>query len=118
MLAMSVFDAFRGSDKHDPAGVLGHLLLDGVDQLQGAAGVLTFVECGLDPDGEELRAEVAVVKRLQVEVAVAEWIGQVKVLINKALRRVGMGVDDQCGAMDQVSGLALWGRSEEHTSEL
>jgi hypothetical protein len=40
---VSVLDAGRGGDEHDLFGVPGHLLLDGVNQFEGAAGVLALI---------------------------------------------------------------------------
>jgi hypothetical protein len=97
VLAMGLLDAFGRGDELDLVGMFGDLLLDGVDQLQGAAGVLALVEGGLDPDGEELGAQVALVDGVEVEVAAVERVGEVEVLIEKALRGVGVGVDDDGG---------------------
>ena len=68
--------------------------------IERAAGILALVEIGLDPDGEELRAEVAFVDGVEIELAAVERIAEVEVLIDEALRRVGMGVDDDGGAID------------------
>ena len=56
----------------------------------------------IDPDGEELRAQIAFAGRIQVEVAAAQGIAEVKVFIHKALRGVGVGIDDQGRAMHLV----------------
>ena len=55
---------------------------------------------GIDPDGEELGAEVALLRRFEVPVAAIERIGEVVVLIDKALRSIGMRVDHDGGAFD------------------
>jgi hypothetical protein len=81
-------------------GMLRRLLVDGVDQLQRPPGVMIFVEVGLDPDGEELRAEVALVRGVEVQLPAVERIGQVEVLVDETLRRVGVGVDDDGGAVE------------------
>jgi len=107
VVAVGLLNAGRGGDELDLVRVPRDLLLDGVDQLQGAAGVLALVLDGFDPDGEELRAQVAFVDGVEIEIAAVERIGEVKVLIDKALRGVGVGVDDDGGVMDPF-GLAFW----------
>ncbi len=82
----------------------GGLLEDGVDELKGAAGVVALVEFGLDPDGEELGAEVALFGGGEVEIAAVERLGEVVVVVEHALGRVGVGVDDDGGAVDDLGG--------------
>ena len=92
VVAMSFFDARRCGDELNLIGVSGDLLLDRVDQLEGAAGILAFIELGLDPDGKELGAEVALVDGVEVEISFAARIGEIEVLVKEALGRVGVGI--------------------------
>ena len=62
----------------------------------GVGGVLV----GVDPDGEELRAEVALLCAVVVEHAAVEGVGEAPVFIDEALGSVGVGVDDDGGLMD------------------
>jgi len=55
---------------------------------------VTFVRAGLDPDGEELRAQVAGLDLAEVQIAGAGVLREIEVLVDKAARRVGMRVDD------------------------
>ena len=80
--------------------MLRHLLLDGVDQDERAAREVTLVRPGIDPDGEELGAEVALFGGFEIPVAAVERIAEIEVLVDEALRRVGVGVDDDGGAFD------------------
>ncbi len=85
-------------------GMLRGLLVDGVDQFQRAFGILALVEIGLDPDGEELRAEIALFGGVEVHLATVEGHGEVVVFVDEALRRVGVGVDDDGLLMDLSGG--------------
>ena len=69
-------------------------------RIERAARELALVRSGLDPDGEELRAQVSLLRGFEVPVAAVERIGKVVVLVDKALRRVGMRVDHDGGAFD------------------
>jgi hypothetical protein len=73
---------------------------------------VALVESGLDPDGEELGAEVAFADGGQIKVAAAEGVGEVKVFIHKALRGVGVGVDDEGGAMNACGAWGFWSHFE------
>ncbi len=78
----------------------GDLLLDGVDEDECAPRELALVGLGIDPDGEELRAKVALCRGFEIEVAAVERIAEVEVFIDEALGRIGVGVDDDGGALD------------------
>ena len=100
VFAVGEFDALGRGDEHHLVLVLGHLLLDGVNQDQRPARELTLVGTGIDPDGEELGAEVSLLRGFKIPVAAVERIGKVVVLVDKTLRRVGVGVDHDGGAFD------------------
>ena len=72
-----------------------------------AAGVVALVRLGLDPDGEELGAEVAFAGGFEVEVAAVERVGEVVALIDDALGRVGVGVNDDGGSLHFFGGKVL-----------
>ena len=99
VFAMGALDVFGGIRHHHLVGMFGGLLQDGVDEVEGAAGVVAFVEFGLDPDGEEFRAEVALLRGGEVEIAAVEGLGEVVMVVEHALRGVGVGVDDDGGVM-------------------
>ena len=61
VVAMGLLDAFGRGDKDDLVVMFGDLLLDSVNKVEGTAGEATLVGDGIDPDGEELGAEVAFV---------------------------------------------------------
>jgi len=62
----------------------------------GVGGVLV----GVDPDGEELCAEIALLCAVVVEHAAVEGIGETPVLIDEALGSVGVGINDDGGVMN------------------
>jgi len=99
VLAAGQLDAGRRGDELQLVAVTGHLLLDGVDQFEGPVGVLPLVLRGIDPDGEELGAQIAFLRGFQIELTALQGIAQVKIFIHKALWSVGVGIDDQGGAM-------------------
>jgi hypothetical protein len=61
-----------------------------------------FVFRGFDPDGEELGAQIPLADAdSRLRLPPLQRVGKVKVLIDKALRGVGVGVDDNGGAMNR-----------------
>ena len=104
VLAVGKLYALRRRNKHYLVRMLGHLLLHRVDQHQRAPRILAFVKRGLHPDGKELRSQISLVDRLQVEIAAAQRIAHVEVFIDKALRGVGVGIDHDGGAVHGFRG--------------
>ncbi len=80
VLAMCEFDSLRRSHEHHFVLVLRDLLLDGVNQDERAAREVALVRHGIDPDGEKLRAEIALFGGFEVPVAAVERIAKVVVL--------------------------------------
>ena len=94
----------RGHQLH-LAGMPGRLLLDRVNQLQRAPRIVSLVRLRFHPDGEELRSQVSLFSRIQVELPAFERIAQVELLIEEPLRRIRMRIDhnrrgvDLCGVL-------------------
>jgi hypothetical protein len=55
---------------------------------------VAFVALRLNPDGEELRAQVAGLDLAEIQIAGARVLRQIEVLVDKTARRVRVGVDD------------------------
>ena len=117
-------DLIGGGAELEFVGCAADLLEGGVDEFEGAAGGgVGGVLAGVDPDGEELRVEIALLCGVVVEHAAVEWVGEVPVLVDEALRGVGVGVDDDSarvhlggvGHLLSCGGFALGvkGRGEE-----
>jgi hypothetical protein len=81
-------------------GVAAELLVDGVDEGEGAMGEAAFPLGWLDPDGEELSGEVSGAGGGEVEVAATEFGGEVPLLVGETLGCVGVGVEDEGCAVD------------------
>src|SRR5580698_10102972 len=82
--------------------MLCSLLINSINQLERPAGILAFVEIGFHPDREKLRAEVAFLRRIKVQVAAIERIGKIVILIDQPLCGVSMSVDH--------NGLVVYGK--------
>ena len=82
--------------------MLGRLLVDRIDQIERVPGVAALIGLGLDPDREELRAEISALRLVEADVAEVVGIGRsdVEAFIEKTLRCIGVGVDDQRGVVD------------------
>jgi hypothetical protein len=68
-------------------------------------GVLALVIRGLDPDGEEFGAQIPLVYGVEVQIATPQGLSEVEVLIDKALRGVGVAVNDEGGLMNPCGAL-------------
>jgi hypothetical protein len=65
--------------------------------------LVRWILAGVDPDGEELRVEVAFSCAVVVEHAAVEGVGEVPVLVDEALGSIGVGVDDDGFGVDFCS---------------
>ena len=77
--------------------MMRRLFIDRVDQIEAVLGVVTLIGLGIDPDGKEFRAQITAPCFIEADVPDVIRIGRADVesLIEKALRRVGVRVDDQ-----------------------
>src|SRR5580704_14226435 len=66
---------------------------------------MSFVRFGLNPDCKELSAEVALARCLKVEIAAVQRITKIKVLVQHSLRRVGVRIDHEGGAVHRIRSL-------------
>jgi len=75
------------------------LLIHGIDQIERVPGIAALIRLGLNPDRKELRAQIPPPCFVQADVANVLRIrrADVKALVEKSLRRVGMRVDDDGG---------------------
>ncbi len=100
-LAVGCDDLIGGGAELEFVRCAADLLEGGVDEGEGAAGGgISGVLAGVDPDGEELCVEVALLRGVVVEHAAVEWVGEVPVFVDEALRGVGVGVDDDGTGVD------------------
>ena len=95
-------DVLGAVGHHHLVGMIGGLLVDRIDQIQRAPGVVAVEVTGLDPDGKEFGAEISLADFLQVDVALVPRGGgpDVESLIEKALRRIGVGVNHDGGIVE------------------
>ncbi len=81
--------------------MMADLFEGGIDEFEGAAGgCVGGVLVGVDPDGEELGVEVALLCGVVVEHAAVEGVGEAPVLVDEALWGVGVSIDDDGGVVD------------------
>src|SRR5204863_8211180 len=99
---------------HHPVGMMCCLLINGVDQVEAVPGQVTLSGLGIYPDREELGAEVPTSCLFKADVPDVIRIGGPNIvsLIQKALRRVGVRVNDQGRVMNlPCLGADSWVRS-------
>ncbi len=78
-----------------------NLLVDGIDEIEGAGEEVAGVLGGFDPDGEELGGEVSPAGCREGDHAGAEVRGgEVPTIVEETLGGVGVGVDDERGLVD------------------
>src|SRR5262249_34716729 len=84
----------RESHRHF-VGMLRSLLIYRINQCQRPMSVLALEFFGLNPDRKELGSQVSRFGLGKIEVALVSgrWIRHVEVVIEQALRRVGMSVN-------------------------
>ena len=75
---------------------------------------MSVVGFGFDPDGKEFRAQVAGAGLVEADVPDVFGIGvaDVEVLVQKALRRVGVSIDDDRGVVDGARPRRDWLRGQ------
>ena len=105
VLAMGALDVGHGEGHHHAVGMMRRLLVDGIDEIERVAGEVALVSIGVDPDGKELRAEVAAAGFVEADVPRVIGIGRadVEVFVEKTLGRVGVGVDHDGGFLNRAS---------------
>src|SRR6185437_2887469 len=79
-----------------------------VNQVHGALRVIAL-ELRLDPDGKEFRPQVALLDLVQIDMAIAyrRVLAKIEVLVQKALRRVSVGIYDEGRLMDRRCWISL-----------
>jgi len=102
-----------GGAEGELCGVLADLFEDSVEEFEGAVGVTVAPLRGFGPEGEEGAGEVALASGLEVEGAAVERGGEVPGFIDKALRSVDVGVQDEGGLMD-CAGFGIGGFRDLH----
>src|SRR5580692_2645376 len=110
VLAMSLLDVRSGEGHLHLIRMLRRLLIDSIDQLKSPFGIVAFVQLRLDPDGEELRAEVAFLRRIEIQLAAIERAGKIEILVDQALRGISVRVDDDGGVVYGFGGLWIHSR--------
>src|SRR5690349_13547381 len=92
VFAMPTFNV-RGRESHTHSvGMLGSLLIHGINQRQSPMGVLALEFLGLNPDGEELSSQVSRLGLNKIEIALVSCrrIGQIEVFVKQALCGIGV----------------------------
>ena len=84
------------------------LLVHAVNQVHGALGIMAL-EFRLNPDGEELRSQIALLDLVEIDVAFGyrRVLAQIEVFVEKALGRVGMRINDQGRLVDGQGWISL-----------
>ena len=90
-----------------------NLLEDSVEEFESAVGVAVTPLRGFSPESKEGAGEVALASGLEVEGAAVERGGEVPGFIDKALRSVDVGVQDEGGLMD-CAGFGIGGFRDLH----
>src|SRR5689334_9105440 len=87
-----------------PSGLLVHA----VNQVHGAFGIMAL-EFRLNPDGEKLRSQIALLDLAKIDVAVRNRrvLAKVKIFVEEALWRVRVRINDQRGLMDGHGWISL-----------
>src|SRR5579864_9063097 len=86
----------------------GGLLINAVNQVHGALGIMAL-ELRLNPDGEELSPQIALLDLIEIDMAFRDRrvLAKVKVFVQKSLWGVRVGINDQRGLMDGQGRISL-----------
>ena len=71
------------------------LFENAVDQLHRPVSEAALPGAWFRPDGEELRSQIAPPRRFEIQMSGAECVSEIPRFVDKTLRRVGVGVDDE-----------------------
>src|SRR5438477_7085914 len=99
------------------------LLVDGIDHVEGGLGKMSAGCPGIGPDGKELATEIAGTRLIETDVADVFGIAvaDIKILVQKTSRRVGMGIHNNRrvvnGASTRADGLAKGKRRRQHDDQ-
>jgi hypothetical protein len=116
MFFVRALDVGHGKGHHHAVRMPRRLLIDRVDQIECMSGEVALVGLRFHPDGEELRAEIAAAGLIEADMPNVFGIGRshVEAFVEKALGRVGMGVDNEGGIVNGASlgadRFIRWGR--------
>ena len=113
LLFVGTLDIVGAERHHHAVGMPRRLLINRIDQIERVAGEVALVGLRLHPDGKELSAKIACLGFIEADVAVVLGVGRsdVEILVEKTLRRVGVGVDNQRRLVNLASLGADLGRS-------
>src|SRR5262249_23540313 len=106
VLFMRALDIGGGERHHHAGGMLGRLLVYGIDEVKRVLGVAALISLRLNPDREKIRAQGSAVCFVEADVCNVMRMGgaDVEAFVQKTLRRVGVSVDDNRGIVDFLRG--------------
>ena len=76
------------------------LLVNRVNHVKRALGLVALVGFRLDPDGEELSSEIPGFDLVEIQIASAGVLREIEILIDEAAGGVGMGVNHKRRIVD------------------
>ena len=102
VLAVCALDIGGGEGHHHAIGMMRRLFIDRVDQIEAVLCVIALVGLGIDPDGKEFRSQIAAPGFVETDVpdVVRVRRADVESLIEKALRGIGVRINDQGRVMN------------------
>src|SRR5579871_6760520 len=80
-----------------------------IDKAQRSLRVLALEALRLNPDGEELGAKIPAAHRLQIEISAGQGAGEIEIVVQNALRRVGVAVNHDGGLVNRFRVARVYG---------
>ena len=102
VLAMRALDVGHGERHHHAVRMPRCLLVHGIDQIERVPREVSLIRLRIDPDRKEFRAQISAPRFVEADVSSILRIGRsnVEAFVEKSLRRVGVGVDDDGGIVN------------------
>ena len=102
VLPVRALDVGRRERHHHAVRMPRRLFVHRIDQVERVPREMALVGLRINPDREELRAQISAPRLVEADVADVVGIGRADVesFVEKPLRRVGVGVHDQRGIVN------------------
>src|ERR1700722_9279687 len=108
VFAVSTLDVIHRERHHHAVRMTRSLFIDGIDQIERVLGKVSSIRFRIYPDRKKFRSQISAPRFVEAYMADILWIRRANIesFVEKSLRRVGMGVDDDGGSVERARAFA------------